>query len=91
MFIRKPKLTSSTASSSFELLKEALAQYHVVLGKADEGRQLQTLQMDDIDFLEAVQLVEAAISAKIDTSAVGPTTTVEDVANLLDAARTRPR
>ena len=91
MFVRKPKLTLSTASSSFELLKDALAQYYVVLGKADGGRQLQTLQMDDIDLLEALQLVEAAISAKIDTRAIGPTTTMDEVANLFDAARTRSR
>lgn len=89
MFLRKPKLSLNSANSSFDLLKDALAQYHVMLGNADGGQQLRALNIDDIDFLEALQLVEAAISAKVDMRAIGPTTTVDEVASLFDAARTR--
>ena len=90
MFLRKPKLSLPSASSSFDLLKEALRQYHVVLADADEGRQLQTLQMDDLDFLEVIELVEGAVGAKIDRKALGPSTTVVEVAALFDAARDDP-
>jgi 1,4-dihydroxy-2-naphthoyl-CoA synthase len=43
--------------------------------------------MDDIDFVEAVQLVSKFTGAKIDVRNVGTTTTINEVVALIDTAR----
>ena len=87
MFFRRPKLTKEANSSGMELLKDALEQYSVPIALDDGCRQLQELRMDDIDLLEAIQLVEAATGIKIDRAMLRPTTTVGQIAEAIDVAR----
>ena len=87
MFLRRPKLTLSNASLSIDLLRDALAQYHVTVRSSDTERQLNTLGIDDLDFAEAVELVEAAIGVKIDSKSISPRSTIAEIAALFDAAR----
>ena len=91
MFFRKPRLQVNAISASYDLLQDALAQYGVTIDDTDGHRQLRSLDMDDIDFLEAIILVERAVNAKIDRRALGPSTTVNAVVGMFDAARNMGR
>ena len=90
MFIRRPKLMLSGASSSLDLIADAFSQYHVALGDNPQ-RQLHSLQMDDIDLVEAIELVEAAIGARISREALRPSATLAELATLFDEARSSQR
>jgi hypothetical protein len=87
MFFRRPGLTLGTESPSYALLQDALAQYDVSLGDDDDQRELQSLNMDDIDFVEAIELVERALHSKIDRTALGPSTTIAEVVAMFNASR----
>lgn len=89
MIFRRPRLTKDATSSGMELLQDALAQYSVSIAPDDDLRQLQTLRMDDIDLLEAIQLVEAVTGTKVDRSMLRPTTTVGQLADVIDASRSK--
>lgn len=91
MFFRKPKLTLSAESPSYDLLRDSLEQFDISIGPTDGERQLQSLEMDDIELLEAIQLVEAAIGGKISRQALGPSTTIAEVAALFDEVRRSPQ
>jgi hypothetical protein len=70
-----------------ELLLDALEQYGVAVS-ADEGsRELQSLRMDDIDLIEAIQLVEKFVGAKVNRRALCPSTTIAQVAQAIDETR----
>jgi hypothetical protein len=73
------------------LLKDAISQYGVDAELAHPSRSLKTLKMDDIDFLEALQLIENGLLIRIDKRTLGPSTTIEDVVTLIDDARARAR
>jgi hypothetical protein len=87
MFFRIPTLKIPADSSSYDLLRNALAQYNVALGDDNGQRQLQSLIMDDIDFVEAIELVERALKVKLDRRALTASTTITDVIAMFDAAR----
>lgn len=87
MFFRRPKLTLGADSSSYALLQEALARYHIRLGEHEGKRQLQSLNMDDIDSIGAIEMVEKALHSRIDRKAIGPLTTNADVVTMFDAGR----
>lgn len=91
MFLRKPKLSCDMSSSSFDLLQDALLQYSVRIEDGDEGRDLKSLKMDDIDFVEALQLIEGVISAKIKKRSLNASTTIDDVVVLIEQARGNAR
>jgi hypothetical protein len=79
------------SSSSFDLLQDALLQYSVRIEDGDEGRDLKSLKMDDIDFVEALQLIEGVISAKIKKRSLNASTTIDDVVVLIEQARGNAR
>jgi acyl carrier protein len=87
MMFRRPKLTLSSASASFDLLQEALAQYHVNLEPNMLGSAVGLIGMDDIDFVEALELVENAVGIKINKRCLGSSTTFGDVVAMIDQAR----
>lgn len=87
MLFRKPKLSCDLSCTSLEMLTDALSQYGVEVTTLDQSRQLKSLKMDDIDFLEALQLIEKLISAKVAKEGIGPSTTIADVIALIDRAR----
>lgn len=87
MLFRRPKLSCDLSCTSFEMLTDALSQYGVEVTSFDQSRQLESLKMDDIDFLEALQLIEKLISAKVSKEGIGPSTTIADVVALIDRAR----
>lgn len=70
-----------------ELLKDALSQYGVDVGLVHPSMRLKDLKMDDIDFLEALQLVEKALEIRIEKGELGPSTKIEEVVALIDNAR----
>jgi acyl carrier protein len=88
MVFRKPQLSCNEFSSSFELLQDAFRQYGIDIVQSDFSRELWTLRMDDLDFLEAIQLVEAAISCKIDRRSLHRSTKIEEVVALIENVRT---
>lgn len=89
MWFKKPRLTGKFGDSSISLLREAFVEYGVTIDELDPARNLKSLEMDDIDFVEAVQLVSKFVDTKIDVKNLGPSTTIEDVVALIDAARLR--
>jgi len=91
MFFHRPKLTLPHTAATVELLREALAEYDVEVGEDECGRQLQDLNMDDIDLVEAIQLVEAFVRGRISKLALKPTTTLGELAAMLDAVRQTPK
>lgn len=91
MFFRRPKLTVNADSSSYALVQDALAQYHVIIGDDEGQRRLEALNMDDIDFIEAMELVENALHSKVDRKELGRSVTIADVVAIFDAARNAGR
>jgi hypothetical protein len=87
MLVRKPRLSVSPESSSYVLLKEALGQYHVELTQSALEQPIRCVGMDDIDVVEAIELVEEVLGVRIDKESFGRATTFADVVNLLDGAR----
>jgi hypothetical protein len=87
MLFRKPKLSCDLSCTSFEMLKDAIAQYGIETTSRSQSDQLKSLKMDDVDFLEALQLIEKLISARINKEGIGPSTTLEEVVALIDRAR----
>jgi acyl carrier protein len=87
MWLKNPRLTGKFGDSSISLLRESLAEYGVSIDEMEGARNLNSLKMDDIDFVEAVQLVSKFTGAKIDVRNVGPTTTINEVVALIDTAR----
>ncbi len=87
MWLKKPRLTGKFGDSSISLLRESFAEYGVSIDEMEGARYLNSLKMDDIDFVEAVQLVSKFTGAKIDVRNVGPTTTINEVVALIDTAR----
>lgn len=91
MFFKRPKLSYNISSTSFNLFQSALMQYGVRIEDEDGWRDLESLKMDDIDFVEALQLIESSISAKIDKSDINSSTIIDDVVALIDRARGNAR
>jgi hypothetical protein len=69
------------------MLKDAIAQYGIETASLSQSDQLKFLKMDDIDFLESLQLVEKLISARISKDGIGPSTTLAEVVASIDRAR----
>lgn len=89
MFFRKPKLSCDVSSSSIELLKDALSQYGVDAASVHPSLDLKGLKMDDMDFLEALQLVEKGLDIRIEKRGLGSSTKIGEVVALIDHARAR--
>lgn len=87
MLLRRPKLTIPPQSSSYDLLRDALAQYGVQISPEESSRELESLNMDDIDFIEAIELIDRAIDSKIDRKVLVPTTTLSQLSDSIDEAR----
>ena len=87
MFFRRPRITRSAEAPGIELLQDALDQYGVAISTEEGSRELQSLRMDDIDLLEAIQLVENFVGAKVDRKMLRPSTTVAQVAQAIDETR----
>ncbi len=87
MWLKNPRLTGKFGDSSISLLRESFAEYGVSIDEMEGARYLNSLKMDDIDFVEAVQLVSKFTGAKIDVRNVGTTTTINEVVALIDTAR----
>lgn len=87
MFIRRPRIASNSSASGIQLLKDALAQYHVSISPMELTRELQTLNIDDIDFIEAIELVERAVGARVKRERIRPSTTVGQIAQMIDKSR----
>lgn len=87
MWFKKPRLIGKFGDSSISLLRESFSEYGVTIAETDMGRNLKSLNMDDIDFIEAVQLVAKFVNAKIDLKGLGPTTTIAKVVAMIDEAR----
>ncbi|WP_228244147.1 hypothetical protein [Porphyrobacter sp. GA68] len=87
MFFRKPKLSVSSSSSSYDLLQDAFMQYHIKLHDGEMSRRLSSLKMDDIDFLESLQMIEKAIGSDIDKAGITPSTTISELIRRIDRAR----
>lgn len=83
----KPRLRSSKDANSLEILKEALLQYGIQLSSLDLSKSLSALRMDDIDFLESLQLIEAAYGWKIDKSKLKSSTSIAQLISMIDVAR----
>lgn len=86
MFL-KPKLSKTSQDPSFDLLQEALSQYDVHIYPVDSCSSLRELDMDDIDFLEALELVESKMGYKVNRSNINPHTTINEVCIALDSVR----
>lgn len=91
MFLRRPRITKSEEAPSVELLQDVLDQYGVKISTDEGSRELQSLRMDDIDLVEAIQLVEKFVGAKVDRKMLRPSTTVAQVAQVIDETRRRNR
>lgn len=91
MFFRRPRITKSPKVSSIELLQDALAQYGVAISIDEGSRELQSLRMDDIDLVEAIQLIEVFVDARVDRKMLRPSTTLEQVARAIDETRRQNR
>lgn len=89
MIFKRPSISGNSNTPAFELLKEALSQYCLKISQEDNSRELRSLGMDDIDFLEAIQLIEKAIAVKIDKRKFRRTTKLHEVVALIDEARGR--
>ena len=89
MFFRRPRITKSQGASGIELLQDALDQYGVEISTDEGSRELQSLRMDDIDLVEAIQLVEKFVGAKVDRKLLRPSTTVAQVAQVIDETRSQ--
>jgi len=89
MLIGRPKLTCDLSSTSRDILDDALSQYGVDIRAADPSRELKSLRVDDIDFLETLQLIEKFIGSHIDKTRIAPSTTLGDVVSLIDQAKAR--
>ena len=87
MFFRRPRTTKSEGASGIELVQDALGQYGVQISSDEGSRELQSLRMDDIDLLEAIQLVERFVGAKVDRKMLRPSTTVAQIAQVIDETR----
>lgn len=87
MWLKKPRLTGKFGDSSISLLRESFAEYGVSFDDTEGARNLKSLKMDDIDFVEALQLVSKFTGAKFDVRNVGPSTTINEVVALIDAVR----
>ena len=87
MFFRCPRITKSAGAPGIELLQDALDQYGVKISTDEGSRELQSLRMDDIDLIEAIQLVERFVGAKVDRKMLCPSTTVAQVAKVIDETR----
>ena len=87
MFFRRPRMTKSEGASGIELVQDALGQYGVQISSDEGSRELQSLRMDDIDLLEAIQLVERFVGAKVDRKMLRPSTTVAQIAQVIDETR----
>ena len=87
MFFRRPKITIRSDAPSFELLRHALSQYGVEVLPDGEERELQSLRMDDIDLLEAIQLVDKFVGAKVDRKILLPATKLNQLAEAIDQTR----
>lgn len=87
MFFRRPRITKSADAPGIELLQDALEQYGVEISIDEDARELQSLQMDDIDLIEAIQLVEKFVGAKVDRKTLGPSTTIGKVAQAIEETR----
>lgn len=87
MWFRKPNIQLDKGSSSFVLFQEALKQYDVIISADDVDRNLKSLDMDDIDFLEAIQLVEDFANCQIDRKILQPQTSVGEVVAAFDVSR----
>jgi len=88
-FFRCPRLTRSPESPGIELLQDALDQYGVAISTDEGSRELRSLRMDDIDLVEAIQLVEKFVGAKVDRKMLSPSTTVAQVSQIIDQTRRR--
>lgn len=87
MFIKKPRLSVPADSETFCLLVDALSQYYVHVGRDDLGSPLSKLPMDDLDFLEALQLVEDALNIRIDKARLSPSTSLAELVVVIDECR----
>lgn len=87
MLFRRPQLIGDSKTPSLELLLEALAQYGVSISLQDGPRELRSLKMDDIDFIEALQLVESAVGAKVDQNMLRSFTTINEVVEMINVVR----
>lgn len=84
---RRPKLSGDNQSSSDFLLRDALSQYGLTISANDSMRTLVSLNMDDIDFLESLQLIEEVIGPVIDKKSMQPAMQLDEVVALIDEAR----
>ncbi len=91
MFFRRPRIAKNEGAPGIELLQDALDQYGVKISTDEGSRQLQSLGMDDIDFIEALQLIEKFVGAKVDRKTIHPSTTLAQVAQAIDETRRRDR
>lgn len=87
MFFRRPRITKSVEAPGIELLQDALDQYGVMISTEEGSRELQSLRMDDIDLVEAIQLVESFVGARVDRKMLRPSTTIAQLAQAIDETR----
>ena len=87
MFLRRPRISSNPGALGIELLQDALGQYGVAISTDEGSRELQSLHMDDIDLVEAIQLVERFVGAKVDRKMLCSSTTVAQVAQVIEETR----
>ena len=89
MLFRRPRITKAVEAPGMELLQDAFDQYGVAILAEEESRELRSLHMDDIDLIEAIQLVEKFVGAKVNRKALLPSTTIAQIARVIDETRTR--
>jgi hypothetical protein len=82
-----PKLKLTNCDTTFNLFQEALILYGKSISTADVDKELQHLEMDDLDLVEAIQLVENVTGAKFDTSIIRPTTKIIQILEQFDKTR----
>lgn len=87
MLFKKPRISPNDNCTSLEIFKEAISEYGIDSDCISEYQLLSLLKIDDIDFVEAMQLVEKVIDSKIDIRSVNRYTTIKDVVDLIDSAR----
>lgn len=86
-FFRRPSIKIGKDAPSAELLKAALREYHFELSDEMIHQQIAHAPLDDLDLIEALELVEKHLSVRIESADLANCGTFADIIALLERAR----